>query len=329
MKQAELGRSGIQASVVAFGAWAIGGWKWGGTDAKQSVDALQSAMDAGINLIDTAAVYGFGLSEQLVGEAIKHTPRDEIVLISKCGLRWDIESPTLHAESDGKRIFRSLAAESIEWELEQSLQRLGVDHIDAYLTHWPDPLVPVEDLVATMESLVTAGKIRTWGMCNSNPADIAIALKSDSFSTNQEKYSMLDRQQDALNLPSCVKHNLAFLAYSPMAKGLLTGRINKQREYSAGDQRIEDPRFTLEALDTLQELLQPVQKIAAARQMQTHHLVLAWTLEQAGVSHVLAGARTAVQAKSNSAAGSVELRDHELAAIGDALNAWPGFAFES
>ena len=329
MKQAELGRSGINASVVAFGAWAIGGWKWGGTDAQQSVDALQAAMDAGINLIDTAAVYGFGLSEELVGEAIKHKPRDEIVVISKCGLRWDIETQTLHAESEGKRIFRTHAAESIVWELEQSLQRLRVDHIDAYLTHWPDPIVPVEDLAATMESLVTAGKIRTWGMCNSNPTDIAIALNSDSFSINQEKYSMIDRQQDAQNLPACVKNNLAFLAYSPMAKGLLTGRINKQREYSTGDQRIEDPRFTAEALDALQELLQPVQKIAAARQMQTHHLVLAWTLQQAGVSHVLAGARTAVQARSNAAAGSVELRDNELAAIDDALSAWPGFLFET
>lgn len=328
MKQAELGRSGINASVVAFGAWAIGGWKWGGTDAKQSVNALQAAMDAGINLIDTAAVYGFGLSEELVGEAVKNKPRDEVVIVSKCGLRWDIETPTLHAESEGKRIFRTHAADSIALEVEQSLKRLGTDYIDVYLTHWPDPVVPVEELAATMESLVAAGKIRTWGMCNSNPDDIAIALKSDSFSTNQERYSMLDRQQDDQNLPACVKHNLAFLAYSPMAKGLLTGRINKQREYSAGDQRIEDPRFTEAALDALQLLLQPVQKIAAARQMQTHHLVLAWTLQQAGVSHVLAGARTAVQAKSNAAAGSIELRDNELSAISDALGQWPGFAFE-
>ncbi|MEE9335126.1 MAG: aldo/keto reductase [Granulosicoccaceae bacterium] len=329
MKQAELGRSGINASVVAFGAWAIGGWKWGGTDAKQSVAALQAGMDAGINLIDGAAVYGFGLSEELVGEAIKHKPRDEVVIISKCGLRWDIESTTLHAESEGKRIFRTHAAESIVWEVEQSLQRLGTDYIDAYLTHWPDPLVPVEDLAATMESLVAAGKIRTWGMCNSSPEDIAVALKSDSFSIDQEKYSMLDRQQDIQNLPACVQNRLAFLAYSPMAKGLLTGRINKQREYSSGDQRIENPRFTSEALDALQVLLQPVQKIAAARQMQTHHLVLAWTLQQAGVSHVLVGARTAVQARSNAAAGSLELRDYELLAINDALSVWPGFSFEA
>ncbi len=329
MKHNELGSSGIAASVVAFGAWAIGGWKWGGTDAKQSVDALQAGMDAGINLIDTAAVYGFGLSEELVGEAIKNKPRDEVVIVSKCGLRWDIETPTLHAESEGKRIFRTHAADSIKYEIEQSLKRLGTDYIDAYLTHWPDPKVPVEELVVTMESLVAAGKIRTWGMCNSNPDDIAIALKSDSFSINQEKYSMLDRQQDVQNLPLCTKNNLAFLAYSPMAKGLLTGRIDKNREYAEGDQRIGDPRFSPAALEALESIMKPVKDIATARRMQTHLIVLAWTLQQRGVSHVLAGSRSVVQAKSNAAAGSVELSEDELAAINEALSGWSGFEFEA
>jgi len=120
-----LGKSGISSSVVAFGAWAIGGWKWGGTDAKASVAAIRASLDAGVNLIDTAAVYGFGLSEQLVGEAIKDRQRDKIIVATKCGLRWDIETPTLHAATDGRHIYRTLSDASIRWELDQSLARLG------------------------------------------------------------------------------------------------------------------------------------------------------------------------------------------------------------
>ena len=328
MKHNELGRSGIKASAIAFGAWAIGGWKWGGTDAKQSINAIAAAMDAGINLIDTAAVYGFGLSEQLVAEGIKGQARDKTIVITKCGLRWDIESPTLHAESDGKRIFRTHADDSIKWEVEQSLQRLDTDYIDLYLTHWPDPQVPVEQLAATMESLVDSGKIRAWGMCNSNPADIAIAMQSSSFSADQEKYSMLDREQDGLNLPVCADNNLAFLAYSPMAKGLLTGRIDKQRTFGDGDMRRDEPRFSAESLDALDVLLAPINAIATQRKVQTHQLVLAWTLQQQGVSHVLAGARSIEQASSNAIAGSIHLSDAELSSIDSALKAWPGFACE-
>jgi len=309
-----------------FGAWAIGGWKWGGTDAKQSIDALRAGIDAGINFIDTAAVYGFGLSEELVGEGLKHCARDKLVIVSKCGLRWDIETPTLHAESEGKRIFRTHAADSIKWEVENSLQRLGTDYIDVYLTHWPDPFVPVEDLVVTIEALVDAGKIRTWGMCNSNPNDIAIAQKSESFSVVQEKYSMLDREQEQQNLPVCSNNNLAFLAYSPMAKGLLTGRVNKSRTFSPGDQRIDDPRFSAQALDALQDLLTPLQTIADAKGVQLHSLVLAWTLQQRGVSHVLVGARSVEQASSNAEAGAIELNAQELSAIDDVVSSWIGFS---
>ncbi len=328
MKHIELGRSGIKASSIAFGAWAIGGWKWGGTDAKQSINAISAAIDAGINLIDTAAVYGFGLSEQLVAEGIKGQARDKTVIVTKCGLRWDIETPTLHAESDGKRICRTHADESIQWEIDQSLQRLGTDYIDLYLTHWPDPQVPVEQLAATMETLVDSGKIRAWGMCNSNPADLAIAMQSDSFCADQEKYSMLDREQDTLNLPICADNNLAFLAYSPMAKGLLTGRIDKQRTFSDGDMRRDDPRFSAESLDALHGLLKPIENIASEHNVQTHQLVLAWTLQQPGVSHVLAGARSAEQAISNAVGGTLELTDAELASIDAALGGWTGFAAE-
>ena len=153
MNSRELGKGGIQASSVAFGAWAIGGWKWGGADAEASVKAVQASLDAGVNLIDTAAVYGFGLSEEIVGKAIAGRTRADIVIATKCGLRWDRESATLHAESEGKRIFRTLDAQSIRWELEQSLTRLKTDYIDLYQTHWPDPATDLAEVVGTLDNL--------------------------------------------------------------------------------------------------------------------------------------------------------------------------------
>jgi len=180
-----------------------------------------------------------------------------------------------------------------------------------------------------MEALVSRGKIRSWGMCNTNPADIQTAMQSASFSTDQELYSMLDRAQDQHNLPVCASNNLGFLAYSPMAKGLLTGDIDKARTYSAGDQRIDNPRFSAEAIDALQVVLQPLRKLAQQKQIEVHQLVLAWTLQQTGVSHVLAGSRSTEQAISNAAAGSVQLNADELASIDAALGEWSGYHFEA
>ncbi len=330
MKSRSLGKHGMQASVVAFGAWAIGGWRWGGADAQSSVEAVQASLDAGVNLIDTAAVYGFGLSEQIVGEAIKGRKREEIVLATKCGLRWDIETPTLHAESEGKRIFRTLDEASIRWELGQSLERLGTDYIDLYQTHWPDPETELEAVVATLEKLREEGLIRSWGLCNEQPVRIAEAARLGSLSTDQEKYSLLDREQDEANLPVCEELDVGFLCYSPIAQGLLTGKIDGKREFAENDLRAGNPRFAPAVLEAVQAVLAPVKSLARDRGVSTEQLVLAWTLQQPGVSHVLVGTRDVAQATSNAAAGSIDLDKDELATISQAADAWPGFdAFSS
>jgi len=315
----------MQASVVAFGAWAIGGWKWGGTDSQASVDAVRAALDSGVDLIDTAAIYGFGLSEKIVGEAIKGRNRQEIILATKCGLRWDIETPTRHNKPEDKPIYRWLDEKSIRYEVGQSLERLGTDYIDLYQTHWPDPETEIEAVVETFEALRSEGVIRAWGLCNEEPERLNAAAKLGALATDQERYSLLDRKQDSHNLPVCLEHDLGFLCYSPIAQGLLTGKMDGKREFKADDLRIGNPRFSPAVLDAVQVVLAPVKSLARDRNVSTEQLVLAWTLSQPGVTHVLVGARDAEQAKSNAIAGSLVLTSEELSVIQQAADAWPGY----
>ncbi|MFK7861358.1 MAG: aldo/keto reductase [Granulosicoccus sp.] len=325
MQKRSLGENGMAASVVAFGAWAIGGWKWGGTDATTSVKAVQASLDAGVDLIDTAAVYGFGLSEEIVGEAIKGRKREEIVLATKCGLRWDIETPTLHNKGPEHTIYRTLDDASIRWELQQSLARLGTDYIDLYQTHWPDPETDLEAVVATLEALKQEGVIRAWGLCNESAERLQSAAALGGIASDQERYSLLDRQQDDANLAVCEEHNIGFLCYSPIAQGLLTGKIDAKRQFSADDLRIGNPRFAPAVLEAVQAVLAPVKSLARDRGVSTEQLVLAWTLSQPGVSHVLVGARDVEQASSNAVAGTLELDAEELGLIQQVADAWPGF----
>jgi len=325
MQYRKIGSSDIDASVIAFGAWAIGGWKWGGTDAKAAINAIDVAIGEGINFIDTAAVYGFGLSEELVGKAIESHSRDKVVVATKCGLRWDIESKHLHAESGCKRIFRTLKADSIELEVEQSLKRLNTDYIDLYQTHWPDPHTAPEEVMQTLIKLKSTGKVRSVGFCNASISDLEAGLETGELDVDQERYSLLDRERDADNLVLCAKTSLSFLAYSPMAQGLLTDKLSTTRTYGDGDLRIDNPRFSKQNAQAIATLLEPVKSLASDKNLSVEHLVLAWTLQQSGVSHVLVGARTAEQAKHNAIAGSIELNQTDLSLISDAAQSWHGF----
>ncbi len=325
MLSRSLGNTELVASNVVFGAWAIGGWKWGGTDADESIAAIRAALDAGINCIDTAAVYGFGLSERLVGKAIEGYAREEILVATKCGLRWDIETPTLHAESEGKRIFRTLTAESIHWEVDQSLERLGTDYIDLYQTHWPDPETPATDVLNTFEDLMKSGKVRAVGFCNSTASDIALGAASVGFCTDQEKYSALDQERNADNLPVVQEHGLSFLAYSPLAQGLLTGTVTANRQFPETDLRSNNPRFSQLSRERVAQVVSAIDLVAKDYDVSIGQATLAWTLQQPGVSHVLAGTRSVEQAKHNAAAGDVVLGQDALAAITQAAKNFAGF----
>lgn len=317
MRTRPLGQSGIGATVVGLGTWAIGGWMWGGTDEADAIDAIRAGIDAGINLIDTAPAYGLGLSEEIVGKAIAGR-RDRVVLATKCGLVWHTQKGKFFFTEEGRPVHRYLGPESIRHELEESLRRLGTDVIDLYQTHWQDPTTPIEETMAALMDLKREGKIRAIGVSNATPEEIDAYRKVGPVDTDQERYSMVDRELEERLLPYCLKHDIAVLAYSPLARGLLTGRCGPDRAFTGDDQRIGDPQFCIENRERVARLLGEIKPLADARGLTLSQLVIAWTIAQPGLTHALAGARNAAQAVEN-AGGDVALGDSEIAAIDAAL----------
>ncbi|HVE38851.1 MAG TPA: aldo/keto reductase [Planctomycetota bacterium] len=326
MKTRPLGASGIQASTVAFGAWALGGWRWGGSDDKTSIEALHAGIDAGINFIDTAPAYGFGHGEEVVGKAIRGR-RDRVVIATKCGLSWNTSKGTLFFVSDEKgrndagqyRIHKTLDPDIVRADLEASLRRLGTDHVDLYLTHWQDVTIPIEDTMALLLDLKKQGKIRAIGACNAKVEDLERYRSKGPLDADQERYSMLDRGLEQGQLPWCRKNTVAVLAYSPLHHGLLTGKITPEREFKEGDLRRGHASFTPESLKKTGLLLDRMRPIAERRGLTISQLVIAWTLAQPGLTHALVGARTPQQALENARAGDVTLDPGELESIGAAL----------
>ncbi len=328
MQYRKLGKSGIEASAVGFGAWAIGGWMWGGTDERQSIRAIQQAIDESINLIDTAPVYGFGVSEEIVGKAIKDR-RDKVVLATKCGLVWNREQGDFYFASDrnhpdkngDRKVYRCLAPDSIRTEIELSLRRLQTDHIDLLQTHWQESTTPISETMQTLMELKQEGKIRAIGCSNATPQQMDEYRQAGDLDTDQERYSMLDRKHDTENLPYVAKHQIAFLAYSPLAQGLLTGKIGPERVFEEGDQRRKKERFSIENRQRIQELLTQFQPIAERHQITMTQLTIAWTIARHGCTHALVGARRPQQVTENAAAGSVKLTDDDMTHMQAVLDA--------
>jgi len=325
MLQRPLGRSGVSASVVGLGAWAMGGWMWGGTDAAASIRAIHAALDAGINLIDTAPIYGFGVSESIVGRAI-HDRRERVVLATKCAMVCDphhghfkfrstAQGPDPHGHIE---IHIYAGPESIRQEVEESLHRLQTDYIDLYQTHWQDPTTPIADTMGTLLELKQEGKIRAIGVCNATVEQMNQYRAVGPLDSDQERYSLLARDIEQNQMPFCRENGVAMLAYSPLALGLLSGKIGPERQFIEGDLRRSHPLFTVESRQRVEQLLRPVREIAQARGVTVAQVVTAWTFHQPGMSHVLCGARNPEQARENATAGDLQLTAEELHAIGDA-----------
>lgn len=292
---------------------------WGGTDEKRSIESLHASIDAGINLIDTAPAYGFGISEEFIGKAIAGR-RDKVVLATKAGLRWDDTKGMKFKERDGVTLYRYLGPESIRLELERSLKRLRVEYIDLYQTHWQDPTTPIAETMQALLDLKKEGKIRAIGVSNCTVDQVKEYQAVGPVDCVQERYSMLDREMEAEYLPYCLANNIAVLAYSPLAMGLLTGKMGPERVFPADDLRSELPRFSVESRTRVQGALKQFAPIAEKYGLTIGGLVISWTLAQPGLTHVLAGARDENQAKENARA-SVELAAEDVAKITDLLNA--------
>ena len=315
-----LGQSGITASVVAHGTWAIGGWMWGGTDVQKSVRSLQASLDAGVNFIDTAPAYGLGLSERIVGEAIRGH-RDKVILATKCGLVWHTAKGTFFVDQNGTRIHRYLGAESIRYEVEQSLRRLETDYIDLYQTHWQDSTTPIEETMGTLLDLKNQGKIRAIGVSNCTVDQVRQYRSVGPVDAAQEQYNLLHRELERDYLPYCAQNHMAMLAYSPLANGLLTGKVDPERVFPEGDLRRHSPMFSRESRIRVREMFDRLQPVARKYSFTEGQLAIAWTLAQQGVTHALVGARDGRQAAENAWTGSVTLAATDVMRVTEAAQA--------
>lgn len=326
MLTTRLGRSEVEVSTIVFGAWAVGGWFWGGTDDDDAEGAILAGIDAGVTSIDTAPVYGFGHSERVVGRAIRGR-RDEVQVLSKCGLVWDSDQGVFAFDDVGPdgakvRVYNNLRPDSVRRECEQSLRRLGIDTLDLYQCHWPDPSTPVEDTMGAMRDLHREGKIRAVGVSNFSPALMAraiAALGDLPLASAQPPYSLLSRGIEPELLPWCLQREVSVLVYSPMERGLLSGRMGPDRVFPPDDGRASHPLFTPESRRRVAAALATVADIAERHQTTFANLAVAWTLHQPGVTAALVGARNAAQAAENARAGRLALSGHEVARLSAAF----------
>ena len=272
----------LRASRIGLGTWAIGGWMWGGTEEQTSILTIHKALERGITLIDTAPVYGQGRSEEIVGKAIElYGKREGVILATKVGLDWS-----------GKNVVRNSTKERIFKEIADSLQRLRTDVIDIYQVHWPDPLVPIDETAEAMQQLYRQGKIRAIGVSNYSTKQLDIFRQAASLHVVQPPYNLFERQIEQDVLPYARRHNLATLTYGALCRGLLTGRMEPDTEFTGDDLRKIDPKFQQPRYGRYLEAVAQLERFARERfNKGVLALAVRWLLDQPGVSVALWGAR--------------------------------------
>jgi aryl-alcohol dehydrogenase-like predicted oxidoreductase len=272
----QLGSSGILVSKVCLGTWAIGGWMWGGSEEEESVRTIRSALDRGVNFIDTAPVYGFGRSEEIVGKALKgHVARDRVVVATKVALEWD----------EKEKVFRNASRQRILKEVEDSLGRLQTDYIDLYQVHWPDPLTPIEETAQVMAELLEAGKIRAVGVSNYSPQQMDAFRKVAPLHSVQPPYNLFERQIEGDVLPYAKKHGIAILAYGAICRGLLSGKMKPDTRFQGDDLRQYDPKFREPRFSQYLKAVAELDEMADKRHgRRVLELAVRWVLDQGAVA---------------------------------------------
>ena len=316
MQTRKLGYTDLYLTTVGLGTWAIGGggwaYGWGPQDDTDSIRAIQRALDLGINWIDTAAVYGLGHSEEIVGKAIRGR-RDQVIIATKCGLVWDEGSTTPYGR---------LKAWSVRQEVEASLRRLGVDVIDLYQIHWPNPDEDIEEAWATIADLVREGKIRYAGVSNFSVEQMKRIQPIHPIASLQPPYNMLRRDIEAEILPFCAANNIGVIVYSPMASGVLTEKFSRQWVASLPDDdwrkkysgHLQEPELSANLT-----LVEGLKAIAARYGRTVSQLAIAWTLRRPEVTAAIVGARRPEQIEQTAPAADWTLPPEVLAEIDDLL----------
>lgn len=309
MRYKKFGKSDMNVSVIGLGTWAMGGAvqgsnSWGALNDSEAISAIRKAVDCGVNLIDTAPVYGIGHAEELVGKAIKGI-REKVILVTKCG----------PVKKDGK-IYRDLRPEAIRNQLEASLSRLGVDALDIFLIHWPDPNTPLEDSLGELVRLKQEGKFRYLGVSNFDRELLKKAVSIADISWDQPEYSILARQNEEI-ISFCKDKGIGVMTYGSLGAGILSGKYSKLPDFAANDVRetFYHKFFSEPAFGKTMELVDVLRSIADGHGKPVSHVAINWVTQQEGVSTALVGAKTVMQAEENALAGSWELSEEELAEI--------------
>jgi aryl-alcohol dehydrogenase-like predicted oxidoreductase len=313
METRKPGNSDLQLSPVGFGAWAIGGagWEfsWGQQDDAESMAAILRALELGVNWIDTAAVYGTGHSEEVVAQAMKQWKGKRPYIFTKCTLRWD----------ENRKVYPDHSAASIRKECEDSLRRLQIEVIDLYQMHWPprDNGAGLEEAWTAMHELQKEGKVRWIGVSNFDRAQLERAAKIAPITSDQPPYSIIRRAIEAEVLPHCEKKGIGVISYAPMASGLLTGAMTRERAATlpADDFRSRNPEFKEPRLSKNIELVERLRKVGARHGRGPGEVAIAWVLRHPAVTGVIVGARNAQQAEGVMRAGEIKLSKDEIAEI--------------
>jgi len=272
----------LKSSRIGLGTWAIGGWMWGGTDERESIQTIHAALDKGINLIDTAPVYGFGVSEEIVGKAIEERGhREKVIIATKVGLEWH----------DGS-VSRNSSPDRIRKEVQDSLRRLRTDYIDIYQVHWPDLAVPIEETARTMQDLFREGLIRAIGVSNYSTEQMNRFMSVSELHTVQSPYNLFERQIDRDVLPYVREKNLSVFAYGPLCRGLLTGTMQPDTKFTGDDLRQSDPKFQPPRFAQYLNAVQQLDDLAQKRYgKHVIDLAVRWVLDQPEITAALWGAR--------------------------------------
>ena len=322
----ELGNSEIKVSAITFGAWAIGGFMWGGSDEKEAIEAISHGYDFGVTSIDTAPIYGMGLSEELVGKAVKGK-RNQFQIMTKFGIRWKQQGTQTEFRSQAEydrlmsQIYRTARKESIIEECENSLRRLGTDYIDYYQHHRPAEDAPVEEVMEALDRLLDQGKIRAAGVSNYSLEEFKKGEKYLQLEANQLPYSMVKRDIEKDMIPYLADRNKGVIAYSPLQRGVLTGKFKPDFHLAEGDHRKNSRFFKSENIRRINAFLDKIQPIAEDHNVTLAQLVLNWTIHQRGITVALAGARNPRQIEENARAADLQLTSYEMNTINKNLEA--------
>jgi len=290
MELRNISDTGIKVTPIGIGTWVTGGWMWGGADENESANAIETALANGVNLIDTAPVYGFGKSETIVGKTIKKLNcRSNIILATKFGLQWD----------EKERIRRNSSRERILKEIDDSLKRLQTDYIDIYQLHWPDPNTSLEETMRTLIELRKKGKIRAIGVSNFNVAQIKKISSYGKLDCIQPPFNMFEQEIKSDILPYCAENKISTLTYGTLCRGLLTAKFNKNDTFPKGDLRNSDPKFQGDKFNAYIETVEKLKIIADRKNSSVTQLAIEWTIAQPAVTCALIGMRTGTQAQIN------------------------------